>query len=282
MLLQFPNQTLDLGQRTAIMGIVNVSNDSPIAFSRVRSDEAIARAIQMSQDGADIIDIGAHSTATKAYSISADEEVSRIYPIVQALAKEGIITSLDTWTPSVAKNVAPAGLHLINDVSGAQNLEMHEVAKEFSLPICIMHMRGLPKLHREVSQEYDDIESEVFNFLEASITSFEKHTGQQAWIDPGFGFGKSATDNLTLLRALPRLHTLNRPILVSASRKGFLSELMMQGDSQDTAELLSATLAFNALAVLKGANIIRVHDVAAAHAMTSIIDTEKQKDYMPE
>ena len=282
MLLQFPNQTLDLGQRTAIMGIVNVSDDSPIAFSRVRSDEAIARAIQMSKDGADIIDIGAHSTATKAYSISPEEEVRRIYPVVQALAKEGIITSIDTWTPSVAKNVAPAGLHLINDVSGAQNLEMHEVAKEFSLPICIMHMRGFPKLHRQVSQEYDDIEGEVFNFLEASITSFENHTGQQAWIDPGFGFGKSATDNLTLLRALPKLHTLDRPILVSASRKGFLSELMMQGDRQDTAELLSATLAFNALAVLKGANIIRVHDVAAAHAMTSIIDTEKQKDYMPE
>ncbi len=257
------------------MGIVNVSDDSPIAFSRVRSDKAIARAIKMRQDGADIIDIGAHSTATKAYSISPEEEVSRIYPVVQALAKEGIITSVDTWTPSVAKNVAPAGLHLINDVSGAQDLEMHKVAKEFSLPICIMHMRGLPKLHREVNQEYDDIENEVFDFLRASIISFENNTGQQAWIDPGFGFGKSAGDNLTLLKGLPRLRTLDRPILVSASRKGFLSELMMQGDSQDTEELLSATLAFNALAVLKGANIIRVHDVPAAHAMISIIDTEK-------
>jgi dihydropteroate synthase len=136
-------------------------------------------------------------------------------------------------------------------------------------------MRGLPKLHREVNQEYDDIENEVFDFLRASIISFENNTGQQAWIDPGFGFGKSAGDNLTLLKGLPRLRTLDRPILVSASRKGFLSELMMQGDSQDTEELLSATLAFNALAVLKGANIIRVHDVPAAHAMISIIDTEK-------
>lgn len=282
MLLKFHNQTLDLSRRTAIMGIVNVSNDSPIAFSRVKSDVAITRAIKMKQDGADIIDIGAHSTATKAYSISPEEEVSRIYPVVEALSKEGIITSIDTWTPSVAKNVAPAGLNLINDVSGAQNLEMHQVAKKFGLPICIMHMRGLPKLHREVSQEYEDIENEVFDFLKSSVTSFETNTGQQAWIDPGFGFGKSSSDNLTLLRTLPRLQALNRPILVSASRKGFLSELMMQGDSQDTAELLSATLAFNALAVLKGANIIRVHDVAAAHAMVSIIDTEKQENYTPE
>ena len=282
MLLKFHNQTLDLSRRTAIMGIVNVSNDSPIAFSRVKSDAAITRAIKMKQDGADIIDIGAHSTATKAYSISPEEEVSRIYPVVEALSKEGIITSIDTWTPSVAKNVAPAGLHLINDVSGAQNLEMHQVAKKFGLPICIMHMRGLPKLHREVSQEYEDIENEVFDFLKSSVTSFETNTGQQAWIDPGFGFGKSSSDNLTLLRTLPRLQALDRPILVSASRKGFLSELMMQGDSQDTAELLSATLAFNALAVLKGANIIRVHDVAAAHAMVSIIDTEKQENYTPE
>ncbi|MDG1840326.1 MAG: dihydropteroate synthase [Dehalococcoidia bacterium] len=282
MLLKFHNQTLDLSRRTAIMGIVNVSNDSPIAFSRVKSDAAITRAIKMKQDGADIIDIGAHSTATKAYSISPEEEVSRIYPVVEALSKEGIITSIDTWTPSVAKNVAPAGLNLINDVSGAQNLEMHQVAKKFGLPICIMHMRGLPKLHREVSQEYEDIENEVFDFLKSSVTSFETNTGQQAWIDPGFGFGKSSSDNLTLLRTLPRLQALNRPILVSASRKGFLSELMMQGDSQDTAELLSATLAFNALAVLKGANIIRVHDVAAAHAMVSIIDTEKQENYTPE
>ena len=264
------------------MGIVNVSDDSPIAFSRVKSDKAIARAIKMRQDGADIIDIGAHSTATRAYSISPEEEVSRIYPVVQALSKEGIITSVDTWTPSVVKNVAPAGLDLINDVSGAQDLEMHKVAKEFSLPICIMHMRGLPKLHREVNQEYDDIENEVFDFLRDSITSFENNAEQQAWIDPGFGFGKSASDNLTLLRALPRLRTLDRPILVSASRKGFLSELMMQGDSQVTEELLSATLAFNALAVLKGANIIRVHDVAAAHAMISIIDTEKIKNYTAE
>lgn len=275
MLIRFHNQTLDLSQRTAVMGIINVSNDSPIAFSRVRSDEAIRRAIKMTQDGADIIDIGAHSTATKAYSISPEEEVSRIYPVVEALSQEGIITSIDTWTPSVVKGVASAGLHLINDVSGAQNLEMHQVAKDFGLPICIMHMRGLPKLHREVSQKYEDIETEVFDFLKSSVTLFERNTGQQAWIDPGFGFGKSASDNLTLLRTLPRLQTLNRPILVSASRKGFLSELMMQGDSQDTAELLSATLAFNALAVLKGANIIRVHDVAAAHAMVAIVDTEK-------
>lgn len=269
---------IDTSDRTAIMGILNVSDDSPIAFSRVDKERAVERALVLIQEGADIIDVGAHSTATGARDISHEEEGERVSLVIRSLAARGIATSVDTWTHSVAQQAAESGVHLINDVTGGQDSAMRQVSTAHGIPACLMHMRGAPKHHRSVNQQYENIQQEVMLFLSKARDTFVNETGQECWLDPGFGFAKSPEDNLKLLEGITELSSLNQPILISASRKGFLSELMNQGDRQDTEGLLSASLAFNAIAVQNGANIIRVHDVAATRAMLAIVDKARTKN----
>ncbi len=243
------------------MGILNVSDDSPVTFSRVGVEQALDRARSLARDGAEIIDIGAHSTATGARDLTAAEEIERVVPVIEAVVGDGLIASVDTWTPKVARAAAEAGVRLLNDVTGFADPGMADVAREFSLPGCLMHMRGDPKRHSEVSQVYDDIASEVRTDL---VTRAEelRAAGVECWLDPGFGFGRSAEDNVRLLRGLPALVAGGYPVLVSASRKGFLAELLGQPYGQDREGLLEATIAFNSLAAWWGAHVVRVHDVA--------------------
>lgn len=260
MILRLRDRELDCTDRTAVMGILNVSDDSPVAFSRVGVGHALDRARELAQDGAEIVDIGAHSTATGARDLSPQEEIERVAPVIEAVAAEGLLTSVDTWTPAVARAAAQAGVHLLNDVTGFADLEMVAVAREFGLPGCVMHMRGEPKRHREVSQSYEDIEAEVRTSLVARARALAAE-GVQAWLDPGFGFGRSAEDNARLLRGLPALVAEGYPVLISASRKGFLAELAGQPYSQEAPGLLEATVAFNSLAAWWGTHVVRVHDV---------------------
>ena len=244
------------------MGILNVSDDSPVAFSRVGVIEALDRAQALAAEGAAIIDIGAHSTATGAADLSASEEIERVVPVIEAVVRAGLIASVDTWTPEVARAAAEAGVHLLNDVTGFTEPGMVEVAREYGIPGCVMHMRGDPKRHREVSQQYEDIEAEVRADL-VRRAQVLKAQGVEVWLDPGFGFGRSAADNAALLRGLPALVVEGYPVLVSASRKGFLAELLGRPYGQDQDGLLEATVAFNSLAAYWGAHVVRVHDVAA-------------------
>ena len=261
MLLHLRDRVIDVSRRTAVMGILNVSDDSPIAFSRVGVAEARARALQLASEGAEIIDIGAHSTRSGARVLAPEEEAARVVPVIEATVAEGLLTSVDTWTPSVARAAAEAGVHLLNDVTGLADPAMVDVAVEFGLPVCVMHMRGRPQHHREVDQRSDDVNAEVRDFL-LERAHFLNSRGVTAWLDPGFAFGKPAADNVALLAGLPGLVAMGHPVLISASRKGFLAELLGRGDTQDAPGLIEATVAFNVLAAAAGVHVVRVHDVA--------------------
>lgn len=263
MQLQLRDRTLDATGRTLVMAILNVSHDSPIASSVVPPAEARDRALDLVRAGAAIIDVGAQSTRTGARVLTADEEIERVCPVIEALHAEGVPTSVDTWTAEVARAAAQAGVDVLNDVTGVTDPAMLAVAVEYRLAVIAMHMRGRPQHHREVDQHADDLPAEVHAFLIERATTLTEAGVHQVWLDPGFGFAKSAQDNVRLLHALPALVATGHPVLISASRKGFLAELMGRGDRQDVDGLLEATVAFNTIAASYGAHVLRVHDVQA-------------------
>jgi dihydropteroate synthase len=275
--LELGAHVIECTGRTAVMGIVNVSYDSPVVHSVFDPRDALARALELQRDGAEIVDIGAHSTRTGARDLEAQEEIERVCPVIEAVSREGIPVSVDTWTPAVARAAAEAGAHLLNDVTGFTNPEMVAVAAEFGLPVVAMHMRGAPKHHREVDQSSSDIVREVNSFLVEQARTLLGAGIPQVWLDPGFAFGKSVADNLRLLNGLPRLLEAGFPVLVSASRKGFLAEVLGLGDRQDVAGLLEATLAFNTLAANLGAHVVRVHDVAEVARALRIVNAVRQQ-----
>ena len=268
MLLQLGQRTIDATGRTAIMAILNVSRDSPIAASLVDPARAIDRAHELLADGAEIIDIGAHSTSSRALEVGAQEEIERVCPVIAALSAEGVPVSVDTWTPEVARAAAAAGVDLLNDVTGFTDPAMVAVAAEQNLPAVVMHMRGRPHRHYEADQAFADVTAEVEAFLLERASALEAAGAPRPWLDPGFEFGKSLADNLRLLGGLPRLIAAGYPVLISASRKGFLAEALGHEKRQDAPGILEAALAFHVLAASLGVHVVRVHDVAAhAHAL---------------
>jgi dihydropteroate synthase len=263
---------IDCTHRSVVMGILNVSLDSPVRESVVAPAEALRRALELRAAGAAIVDVGAHSTRTGAQQLTPAEEIERLAPTVEAIAREGIPVSVDTWNAEVARAALDAGAVLLNDVSAASDPAMAALAAERGAAICVMHMRGTPQRHAEVDQTYADINAEVHAFLEDRALVLEGAGTGQVWLDPGFGFGKSAADNGRMLEGLPALVSLGRPVLVSASRKGFLAELLGQAYSQQAPGLLEATLAFNTLAARQGAHVLRVHDVAEVARVVRVVN----------
>ena len=272
MQLRLPDRVLDCTNRTLVMGIVNVSYDSPVAHTVFDPAEAVGYALGLVRAGASIIDVGAQSTRTLGRELTTQEEIERVCPVIAALRAQGVATSVDTWNPAVARAAAEAGVHLLNDVTGLTDPAMVAVAADHHLPVVAMHMRGRPQHHREADQRYDAIATEVRDFLLERASALDAAGTGQVWLDPGFGFGKSAEDNLRLLRAVPDLVATGRPVLISASRKGFLGTLLGRGDRQDVEGLLEATIAFNSLAASYGAHVVRVHDVREVADAMRIID----------
>ena len=265
MLIELGGQTLDATNRCLVMGILNVATDSPVTDSIVDVRNAPRRAEALRKAGADIIDVGAQSTRTGAAEVSPDEEITRVAPVVEMLVAEGHLVSIDTWTAPVARAAVESGAHLINDITGADP-ETVAVAVDTGTPIAVMHMRGRPQRHREVKHEYEDVALEVRDYLDRRATEIEAAGAPDVWIDPGFQFGRGLDDNLRLLLDLPNLARLGHPVLISASRKGFLAEMLGHGelrshDAQAQAGMLEATIAFNVLAAWMGAHVVRVHDV---------------------
>lgn len=270
--LELRGHSLDCTDRTLVMGIVNVSYDSPIAHSIHEPNSARDYALELVRRGAAIIDVGAHSTSTGARDMTAEEEIERVCPVITALVSEGVPISVDTWTPAVARAAAQAGVSLLNDVSGVTDPEMVEIVAEFQLPAIVMHMRGRPKHHHDVDQHFTDIAAEVQAFMLERAAVLEAAGSGQVWFDPGFGFGKSAEDNIRLLHGLPALVDTGYPVLISASRKGFLGELLGRGDRQDVDGLLEATVAFNTIAAAKGVHVVRVHDVSELSDALAVVN----------
>jgi len=272
MKLRLGEHTIDVTDRTVVMGILNVSDDSPIGESIVPAEAARDRALELAAQGAAIVDIGAVSTASGARQLETQEEIDRVCPVIEAVAREGIPTSVDTWNPEVARAAAEVGVHLLNDVSGFTKPEMVAVAGELGLAACVMHMRGQPRFHYDADQTYDDIAAEVEAFLIERAAALDEAGAAQVWLDPGFEFGKSLEDNLAMFAGLRGLVATGRPVLISASRKGFLAELLGHRKRQDVSGLLEATLAFNALAAFEGVHVVRVHDVEPISQALAVVN----------
>ena len=276
MRLQLGAHAIDCTNRTAIMGILNVSDDSPVAHSRVALDGARDRAHDLVRQGAEIIDIGANSTLTASRELTAQEEIDRVVPLIEQLVEDGLVTSLDSWNAEVARAAAGVGVHLLNDVTGFVEPAMVAASAEFSVPGVVIHMRGRPKLHNDADQTYGDIAAEVQGFLLERAADLEGAGAPRPWLDPGFEFGKALGDNLAMFEGLPDLVATGYPVLISASRKGFFGELLGAGNRQDVAGILEATLAFNTLASDAGVHVVRVHDVQPMAQALAVVNGVRQ------
>lgn len=272
--------TLEARRRPLVMGVLNVTPDS---FSDgglyFHKDEAIRRATEMAEQGADIIDVGGESTRPGAAAIGPDEEISRVIPVVEALA--GSIPapiSIDTRRAAVARAALEAGCWMINDVSACRDPEMPGVAAEFGAPIVLMHMKGDPET-MQVAPRYDDVVSEVRSFL-AERVDFVRRRGvgdDMIVVDPGIGFGKRFRDNLDLLRSIAAIKSLGFPVMVGASRKRFLGELLNAGPW----ERASGSLAAAAWCFENRVDIVRVHEVKETAGLFRVLDAIENPDEYP-
>jgi dihydropteroate synthase len=269
---------INKGMNTIIMGILNTSPDSPVIQSVVSIKEAIKRAHTLKECGASIIDVGGNSSSSKANDVSILEEKERVIPVIEALIEENFVVSLDSWTPEVVLEAAKKGIHLINDINGLENPEMRKIAKDYDLSVSIMHMRGKPKKHYKVNQNYNDVSIEILNWLENRAKELIKFgiKKERIIIDPGFGFGKSMKDNFLILKNLHLYNDLDYPVLVSASRKSFISEAIGLGQVQEGSGLFEATLGVQVIAALQNVEILRVHDVKSTKSILKLLENYKK------
>ena len=254
------NRVLDLS-RPHVMGILNVTPDSFSDGGRFnRLDVALRHAAEMVEAGATLIDVGGESTRPGARVVSPTEELERVAPVVEAIARElDVVISVDTSTPAVMRETARLGAGLINDVRSLQRDGAMDAAVDSGLPVCLMHMRGEPG-NMQDDPRYPDILQEVLGFLEERIVACEAVgiARERIIVDPGFGFAKTQNHNLSLFRQMERLMELGCPMLVGVSRKSMVGRAL----GREVDGRLYGSLALAALAVAKGASIIRVHDVA--------------------
>jgi dihydropteroate synthase len=254
------NRVLDLAH-THVMGILNATPDSFSDGGRYnRLDAALRHAEAMVAAGATLIDVGGESTRPGARAVSSTEELERVAPVVDALHRElDVIISVDTSTPAVIRETARLGAGLINDVRSLRRDGALDAAAATGLPVCLMHMRGEPG-NMQDDPHYDDIVAEVSAFLTERMEQCRLAGIAQDRIilDPGFGFAKSLDHNLVLFKHMQALHALGRPLLVGVSRKSMIGAAL----GRPVGERLFGGLALAALAMTKGAKILRVHDVA--------------------
>jgi len=240
------------------MGIVNVTPDS---FSDAHLHDAVAHGWRLLADGADLLDVGGESTRPGAARVDEAEELARVIPVVRALVDEGAAVSVDTTRASVAAAACAAGAIMVNDVSGGlADPEMLPLVAALDLPYVAMHWRG-HSADMQSRAVYDDVVAEVCDELSARRDAALGAGIRDVVLDPGLGFAKNADHNWTLLRALPQLTGLGRPLLVGASRKAFLGALL---DGRPAADRDAATAAITVLAAQAGVWAVRVHEVAAS------------------
>ena len=264
--------SIDAARRTALMGIVNVTPDSFSDGGRYFDPgKAISHGIDLAQEGADIIDVGGESTRPGARPLSAREEIERILPVIRGLRRAvPIPISIDTYKADVARAALAEGADMINDISALRfDVAMAPLIAAEKVPVVLMHMQGAPQTMQQ-RPRYQNVVEEVREFLRSRI-HFALEAGVEAdriIIDPGIGFGKELDHNLALLRGIPTLASLGRPILVGPSRKTFIGKILEVGPE----ERLEGSLAAAVAAVLAGANMIRTHDVKEARRAVRIAD----------
>jgi dihydropteroate synthase len=270
------NRPYEWGQKTYLMGVLNVTPDS---FSDGGQYDTVAAAVvqarQMVAAGADWLDIGGESTRPNAEPVSLAAELARVIPVVVALRQDpdldAVPLSIDTTKSAVARAAIEAGADVINDISGAvRDDQMLPVVATLGVPIILMHCRGTPQTMQQLT-EYQDVVAEVRDWLadRATAAIAAGISPHQIGVDPGIGFAKTLPQNLALLRHLGALKSLNCPILVGVSRKSFIGQILDQPDPQ---QRVWGTAAAAALAVGQGADLLRVHDVGPMHDVIRVAD----------
>lgn len=256
------NFQLDLSH-ACVMGIVNVTPDSFSDGGKyAATDAAIAHGLSLVAQGAAILDIGGESTRPGATPVPLEEELQRVIPVIEGLSSQaGVPISIDTYKPEVMRAAIAAGASIVNDVFALQQPGALEVVAASNAGVCLMHSQGTPQT-MQADPQYQDVVSEVSEFLRARMAAAQAHGIARARImlDPGFGFGKRSVHNLTLLRELDTLCGLGQPILAGLSRKSVLGQVT----GNDVDARLHASIAAAVIAAMKGAKILRVHDVKAS------------------
>ena len=268
-------QLMDLSQ-PKVMGILNVTPDSFYAESRLQTEkEIILRLQEMENEGASIMDIGAYSSRPNAQHISIEEEMERLRNCLTLVNKEcpNTIVSIDTFRADIAKMcVEEYGAAMINDISaGNMDKQMFATIAQLGVPYIIMHMQGTPQ-DMQSAPHYDNLLKEVFYYFSEKISKLRDLGVKDIILDPGFGFGKTLEHNYQLMNHLEEFSTFELPLLVGISRKSMIYKLL--GTSPE--EALNGTTALNTISLLKGANILRVHDVKAAVEAVNIVEKMKQ------
>jgi dihydropteroate synthase len=275
--IRLGSRALVLGERTLVMGVLNVTPDSFSDGGKFFDPErAIEQALAMEQAGADLLDIGGESTRPGSDGVSAKEELARVLPVLQALrGRLKIPVSIDTQKPEVAEAALEAGAQIINDISGLKSdPRIAEVAARRGVPLILMHMRGEPRT-MQVGPFARDVMKDVLQGLRKSVASARKAGVEKSQIilDPGIGFGKSFAQNYELLQKLPQLAILGHPLLVGTSRKGFLgATLARDGKPAPPEERIWGTAATVTASILNGAHIVRVHDVTEMVQVARVAD----------
>lgn len=262
---------LDLS-KPKVMGILNVTPDSFYDGGRHHTlTEALKHTEKMLSDGADIIDIGSVSTKPYAEEISEKEELERLKPIIKEIVRvfPEIIISVDTYRSAIAKMAVHEGASIINDISsGLFDSQMLSTIRELQVPYIMMHIQGNPG-NMQNDPAYENVTRDVILFLSQRIFEAHKLGINDIIIDPGFGFGKNLSHNYSLLKHLDQLAVLNKPLLIGVSRKSMIRQLL----SVETEDALNGTSIIHTIALLKGVQILRVHDVQAAVQCIKVVQT---------
>jgi dihydropteroate synthase len=276
--LRLPSRTLVLGERTLLMGVLNVTPDSfSDGGSFLDSQAAVARALDLERDGADILDIGGESTRPAAAPVSAREEISRILPVLEALrGKLRIPISVDTQKAEVAEAALAAGAEIVNDISALRtDPRLAEVARRARAPMILMHMRGTPRTMQRGPFARDVIRDVMTGLRDALARARRAGLAKsQVLLDPGIGFGKSHEQNFEILARLPEFARLGCPIVVGTSRKAFLGMALARPGEPPLppSERILGTAATVTASILAGAHIVRAHDVAEMARVARVAD----------
>lgn len=285
MILKMGGKTFEWGTRTYIMGIINATPDSFSGDGLMANGgdwvgRAVAQGVQQVKDGADILDVGGESTRPSSTPVSLEEELARVIPVIEGLAKEvSIPISIDTYKSEVTRQAVRAGASIINDVRALKaDPAIAGVAHEFNVPLILMHNHSEPENAaqsdrlggRYIGMEYGDLMSDIKSELEKSVGAALKAgvARENIIVDPGIGFGKTVEQNLELIFRLREMKTLGFPVLVGPSRKSFLGYTL----NLPSEERLEATIAAVTLCIERGADIVRVHDVKAMYRAAALAD----------
>jgi dihydropteroate synthase len=254
------------------MGVLNITPDS---FSDggvfFEPHKAVEHGLRMAEEGADIIDVGGESSRPGSDPVPLDEELKRVIPVIEGLASRlEIPISVDTYKSQVAERAIEAGAQMINDISGLRfDPQVTAVAARFDTPLIIMHIKGTPKTMQQ-DPVYEDLMGEIIDYLREGIAKVEQGgvDPHQVIVDPGIGFGKRVQDNLLIINRLSELNALGRPLLIGTSRKSFIGAVL----GAEVHQRGAGTLASVAVSALKGAHIVRVHDVAPIKQTIDMVD----------